>query len=228
MASIYSLADAGRTLALGAALHRPVCAPAVSAANTAKPSGRAHQRLVYEAMSLALQSREALQQQRPGWVGLSVNMMGDAPTVAPAKVTDPAGNVLFISKGDADESMLEPDRARADPADRQRRCRQFPHAIAAIAGNALIPSILATRCAALPGLSSTSIGARTNQLHPSQHRYLRCHLDDCLGDPCAAHGPFHLATASHAAPRHIGPDALARRHQPFPLAGHAFITRLAT
>ncbi len=74
---------------------------------TQETSGRAHQRLVYEAMSLALQSREALQQQRPGWVGLSVNMMGDSPTVAQAKVTDPAGNVLFISKADADESMLE-------------------------------------------------------------------------------------------------------------------------
>ncbi len=68
---------------------------------------RAHKRLAYEAMSLALQSSEALQQERPGWVGLSVKMMGDAPTVALAKVTDPAGNVLFISKGEADETSLE-------------------------------------------------------------------------------------------------------------------------
>ena len=67
---------------------------------------RAHTRLAYEASSLALQSSEALLQQRPGWVGLSVKMMGDAPTVAMAKVTDPAGNVLFISRGEADESTL--------------------------------------------------------------------------------------------------------------------------
>ena len=69
---------------------------------------RAHKRLAYEAASLALQSTLALEQERPGWVGLSVNMMGDAPTVAEAKVTDPAGNVLFISKGEADETVLEP------------------------------------------------------------------------------------------------------------------------
>jgi PAS domain S-box-containing protein len=68
---------------------------------------RAHLRLAYESSSLALQSSEALEQERPGWVGLSVKMMGDAPTVAEAKVTDPAGNVLFISKGEADESALD-------------------------------------------------------------------------------------------------------------------------
>ena len=68
----------------------------------------AHRRLAYETASLALQSSEALKEERPGWVGLSVKMMGDAPTVALAKVTDPAGNVLFISRGEADESALEP------------------------------------------------------------------------------------------------------------------------
>jgi PAS domain S-box-containing protein len=70
-------------------------------------NSRAHLRLSYESTSLALQSSEALEQERPGWVGLSVKMMGDAPTVALAKVTDPAGNVLFISKGDADETTLD-------------------------------------------------------------------------------------------------------------------------
>jgi PAS domain S-box-containing protein len=77
--------------------------------------GRAHKRLIYEATSLALQSAEALEQQRPGWVGLSVKMMGDAPTVAQAKVTDPAGNVLFINKGEAVESALEPAELKQIP-----------------------------------------------------------------------------------------------------------------
>ncbi len=77
---------------------------------------RAHKRLAYEATSLALQSSEALLQERPGWVGLSVKMMGDAPTVARAKVTDPAGNVLFISKGEADETVLEPAELAEIPA----------------------------------------------------------------------------------------------------------------
>ena len=67
---------------------------------------RAHLRLAYESQSLALQSSQALEQERPGWVGLSVKMMGDAPTVALAKVTDPQGNMLFISKGEADETAL--------------------------------------------------------------------------------------------------------------------------
>ncbi len=70
-------------------------------------STRAHRRLAFETRSLAVQASEALQKQEPGWVGLSVRMMGGSPTVSMAKVTDPAGNVLFISKGDADESSLE-------------------------------------------------------------------------------------------------------------------------
>ncbi|HTW80887.1 MAG TPA: ATP-binding protein [Terracidiphilus sp.] len=69
---------------------------------------RAHQRLSYESLSLALQVREALIHQRPGWVSLSVKMLGGAPTVSLAKVTDPAGNMLFISRGDADETTLLP------------------------------------------------------------------------------------------------------------------------
>ncbi len=51
------------------------------------PTRASHTRLT----SLAVQSSEALEQERPGWVGLSVKMMGDAPTSPPAKVTDPAG-----------------------------------------------------------------------------------------------------------------------------------------
>ncbi len=69
---------------------------------------RAHMRLDYEARSLATQSAEALEEERPGWVGLSVRMMGEGPTVAVAKVTDPVGNMLFISKGEADDTALTP------------------------------------------------------------------------------------------------------------------------
>jgi signal transduction histidine kinase/HAMP domain-containing protein len=69
---------------------------------------RAHQRLSYEASSLVLQAREALMDQQPNWVGRSVKMLGGSPTVAMAKVTDPAGNMLFISSGEADKSKLLP------------------------------------------------------------------------------------------------------------------------
>ena len=69
---------------------------------------RAEQRLAYEVRSLALQAREALLEERPGWVGLSVKMMGEAPTVSVAMVTDPSGNMLFASSGEADEVVLSP------------------------------------------------------------------------------------------------------------------------
>jgi PAS domain S-box-containing protein len=69
---------------------------------------RARIRLMFEASSMALQASEALYQDHPGWVGLSVKMMGDAPTVSVAKVTDPYGNVLFVSEGDADDYKLSP------------------------------------------------------------------------------------------------------------------------
>src|SRR5580658_9768772 len=42
---------------------------------------RAQRRLAYEARSLALQSREAMVQNQPGWLSLSVRMMGQGPTV---------------------------------------------------------------------------------------------------------------------------------------------------
>lgn len=71
----------------------------------------AQHRLAHQATSVAMQSREALLQQRPGWVGLSVRMMGEAPSVAFAKVTDPAGNVLFVSQGEPSGVTLDPIEA---------------------------------------------------------------------------------------------------------------------
>jgi PAS domain S-box-containing protein len=79
---------------------------------------RARTRLSYEATSVALQSSEALLQERPGYVALAVKMMGEAPTVAVAKVTDAAGNVLFISTGEADQTRLEPKERAQIPLGR--------------------------------------------------------------------------------------------------------------
>ena len=86
---------------------------------------RARMRLSYEATSVALEATEALLQNRPGWVGLSVKMMGESPTVSVAKVTDPAGNVLFISKGEADEVTLEPKELAQIPLVRHDDPRFF-------------------------------------------------------------------------------------------------------
>ncbi len=76
---------------------------------------RARTRLLYEATSVALQSTEALLQNRPGYVALAVKMMGEGPTVAVAKVTDPTGNVLFVSKGEAEQTRLEPEELAQIP-----------------------------------------------------------------------------------------------------------------
>lgn len=67
------------------------------------------QRLSTQAISLAVQCSEALQQGHPGYVGLSVELAGDGPGVAMAKVTDPDGVVLFTSQGDARTQKLKPE-----------------------------------------------------------------------------------------------------------------------
>jgi PAS domain S-box-containing protein len=67
----------------------------------------AEQRLAYEANSVAMQSGEALLQERPGWIGLAVKMMGEEPTVSIVRVTDPTGNVLFVSQGEPEQYPLE-------------------------------------------------------------------------------------------------------------------------
>jgi signal transduction histidine kinase len=69
---------------------------------------RAQRRLAYEARSLALQSREAFLENQPGWLALSVKMMGQGPTVSRAMVTDATGKVLYVSKGNPDEIALTP------------------------------------------------------------------------------------------------------------------------
>ena len=52
---------------------------------------RAQQRLEHQAASVAVQAAEALQSDRPELIGTAVKMMGDAPSVAEATVTDPNG-----------------------------------------------------------------------------------------------------------------------------------------
>jgi PAS domain S-box-containing protein len=82
-------------------------------------------RLAHQATSMALQATEALQQQRNGWVGLSVRMMGEAPSVATAKVTDPVGNVLFVSEGEAEMASLDAGERAQIPLMKQDEPRVF-------------------------------------------------------------------------------------------------------
>jgi signal transduction histidine kinase len=63
--------------------------------------------LTYQSESLASQVAKALEEHRPGWISASVSSAGQAPNIHVAKLTDPAGNILFISRGDADEAVLD-------------------------------------------------------------------------------------------------------------------------
>jgi hypothetical protein len=113
-------------------------------------------RLEHQATSMALQAAEALEQQRPGWVGLSVNMMGEAPSVAFAKVTDPAGNLLFVSRGEPEELTLDPAELAQIPLAVKGDARVF--ASAATAGRESSPLSPAATCAALPGWNRIAAG----------------------------------------------------------------------
>ncbi len=69
---------------------------------------RALERLAHQSTSVALQAEEAYRQGRPDLVFPSLRMMGEAPSVERAKITDKAGSVLFVSSGDAAQTQLEP------------------------------------------------------------------------------------------------------------------------
>jgi PAS domain S-box-containing protein len=69
---------------------------------------RAVERLALQATSVALQTRDALDQGRDEWILTSLKMMSDAPSVSRAKITDPDGNVLFVSEGIPSQFPLEP------------------------------------------------------------------------------------------------------------------------
>jgi signal transduction histidine kinase/HAMP domain-containing protein len=88
---------------------------------------RAQRRLAYDARSLALQSREALLQNQPGWIGLSVKMMGQDPSVLSAKVTDGAGKILYASKGNPAQTTLSPVERAQIPLLKGDQAQAFTH-----------------------------------------------------------------------------------------------------
>ena len=60
---------------------------------------RARQRLEHQSTSLAVQTQEALEGGRSESISISARIMGEAPSVDTAKITDPQGNVLFDNEG---------------------------------------------------------------------------------------------------------------------------------
>jgi PAS domain S-box-containing protein len=69
---------------------------------------RAQLRLKHQATSVAVQTVEALGRNRPDTLETSVHLMGEAPSVAMAKITDPAGNVLYTSESETNLQSLNP------------------------------------------------------------------------------------------------------------------------
>ena len=69
---------------------------------------RALERLSHQATSMALQAEEAYRAQRPDLVVSSLKMMGAGPSVARVRITDTAGNVLYVSDGEPWQFPLEP------------------------------------------------------------------------------------------------------------------------
>ncbi len=71
--------------------------------------------LTYESEALSSQIAEALEKESPGFIDTTVRTVGKSPNIALAKVTDPYGNMLYISKGDADQTVLDPDERAQIP-----------------------------------------------------------------------------------------------------------------
>ncbi len=76
---------------------------------------RAQHWLTYESQALASQIAEALEKQSPGWIDTTVRTVGESPNIALAKATDPVGDVLYLSKGDPDQAVLEPEELAKIP-----------------------------------------------------------------------------------------------------------------
>ncbi len=88
---------------------------------------RTLRRLADQARSLALQAGEAIKENQPGWVGLTVKTEGNSPNVTLAKMTDPKGNVLFVSKGNSELVKLDPSELAEIPLLKENRVKVFPY-----------------------------------------------------------------------------------------------------
>jgi PAS domain S-box-containing protein len=60
-----------------------------------------------EVTSLVLEAQDSLAMGHPAHAGLTVRLLGQNPSVAFVKVTDPSGHVLLVSSGDPQQSKLD-------------------------------------------------------------------------------------------------------------------------
>ncbi len=78
-------------------------------------SHRVLDRLTHQSNSLALQIQEAMGEERPDWVHLSVRTMGEAPSVSRTRMTDPKGNVLYVGRGEPSQFPLNAEELSQIP-----------------------------------------------------------------------------------------------------------------
>ncbi|MGA3035385.1 MAG: ATP-binding protein [Terracidiphilus sp.] len=86
---------------------------------------RAQYWLTFETTALATQVAEALEEQRLAWADTTVQTTGKAPNIALARVTDQAGKVLFVSKGETNQSALEAAELAQIPLVTRNNVRTF-------------------------------------------------------------------------------------------------------
>ena len=76
---------------------------------------RAQYWLSFESTAMAMQIAEGIEEQSWAWVATTVRTTGNAPNIALAKMTDPDGNVLYISRGEARQASLDPEERAQIP-----------------------------------------------------------------------------------------------------------------
>ncbi|MGC2297622.1 MAG: PAS domain-containing protein, partial [Acidobacteriaceae bacterium] len=67
------------------------------------------QRLEHQVTSLSVSAEESYEEKRPDFLAVSVRVFGGAPSVLRAKITDTAGNMLYVSSGEPGQIRLDPN-----------------------------------------------------------------------------------------------------------------------
>ena len=161
---------------------------------------RAQYWLTYESSTLASQVALALEQQRPGWISSSVKTAGGAPNIALARITDPQGNVLFISEGEADEAPLEPAERAQIPLTGRNNFKLFT--LPGSRWEGVRPIYLGDQLRGYAWVEFDTSSAREQLVcHSTRHACLRHHLDRGVSGAGAADGAFHRKAFGHAASR---------------------------
>jgi PAS domain S-box-containing protein len=69
---------------------------------------RDRHRLEHQVTALCVDAEEAYEDKRPDFLAVAVRMVGGAPSVLRAKISDPAGNMLYLSAGEPSQVRLNP------------------------------------------------------------------------------------------------------------------------